>query len=311
MRLIADTRERKIHPFFKEADISFEITQIYIGDYAILDDNNQIVICFERKTWSDLASSICDGRMENIGKLKALREKTGCKLYIILEGGFPVDPKNKIFQKISFESAVKFLRRITYVNDIFIIQTKDPSDTVQTLNDFCEIAKKYNNDENKYNTPIPILCKESIINAQSDIESLTSPIIDKFTKNLSDARKKELIGKLWNSLPGFSKQTGENLGKHFSFADIFDDEISVKMITDRFYQNHLRRLSVKARTTLQELMNGRFDHLILCNLPGIGSITANKILEQNNNKLKDFLSAEQTSARENNIKDILFWRIPN
>ena len=72
MELIIDDRESKVVPYFnsselftKSDDITFKVDRCNIGDYCI-SFNKEIVIIIERKSWKDLASSIRDGRKENV-----------------------------------------------------------------------------------------------------------------------------------------------------------------------------------------------------------------------------------------------------
>lgn len=85
MLLVADTRERAViqHGFGDEYEVKVE--QMTVGDYAVVHENKVLAI-IERKTLSDFAASIKDGRMDNREKLKKLREETGCKVYFIIEG---------------------------------------------------------------------------------------------------------------------------------------------------------------------------------------------------------------------------------
>ena len=86
-KLIIDDRERSIYPYLETElyNIEYIIKRINIGDYSIIDDSNKIIVCFERKTLEDLASSIKDGRYGNKESMIELREKTNCKLFYIIE----------------------------------------------------------------------------------------------------------------------------------------------------------------------------------------------------------------------------------
>ena len=62
MKLIVDNRESKLIEELKKMDTKFEIKVLNIGDAHIYDKNDDLIVIFERKTISDLASSIVDGR---------------------------------------------------------------------------------------------------------------------------------------------------------------------------------------------------------------------------------------------------------
>lgn len=61
MKLIIDSREKKIIDSIK--GIAFEVQQLDLGDIIFENENNEIELIIERKTISDLYSSIIDGRL--------------------------------------------------------------------------------------------------------------------------------------------------------------------------------------------------------------------------------------------------------
>jgi ERCC4-type nuclease len=98
--LYIDTREQGVIPFLfqigeKFINIPYKITTLYAGDYAIFKGDSLLAV-FERKTFSDLQSSMNDGRKENVNNLLDAREKTGCKLYYIIEGS-PLSDCKKLY----------------------------------------------------------------------------------------------------------------------------------------------------------------------------------------------------------------------
>src|SRR5882762_5214242 len=89
-KLIIDTRESAVS-CHKDAFtmITTEIAQIAVGDYAILrqfGEQETIIAIFERKTYPDYGASLKDGRHQNKDKLLALRRKTNCRVFYIMEG---------------------------------------------------------------------------------------------------------------------------------------------------------------------------------------------------------------------------------
>ena len=61
MQIEIDVREHSLIEIFKQNSIEFIEKTLDLGD-IILKNNNDEIIIFERKTVSDLASSIIDGR---------------------------------------------------------------------------------------------------------------------------------------------------------------------------------------------------------------------------------------------------------
>lgn len=86
VELIVDCRERAITAYadYLTANIKWSEMQITTGDYAITV-NGSIVAIIERKTLRDYAASLKDGRISNTDKLVAMREKTNCRVFYIVE----------------------------------------------------------------------------------------------------------------------------------------------------------------------------------------------------------------------------------
>ena len=63
MKLVIDNREPKeLKTLIQDKIENVELKNLEIGDIIFLDENNNIVLIFERKSISDLISSIKDGR---------------------------------------------------------------------------------------------------------------------------------------------------------------------------------------------------------------------------------------------------------
>lgn len=133
-KLLIDTREKAVSQH-KDAfqTVHTEIAQITVGDYAILDHHDQVVAIFERKTYDDYGASLKDGRHENRAKLLSLRQKTGCRVFYIVEGkctpcgvygGIPID---------HIKSSIVHLQ---LRDGISMIYTADTYDTACTLRHF-------------------------------------------------------------------------------------------------------------------------------------------------------------------------------
>jgi ERCC4-type nuclease len=136
MELIIDTRESKIIPFFEESytDITIQVKQIQIGDYAIYQ-NGVLLFIIERKTWQDLAASIRDGRKENINKLLLARDKTGCKILYLMEGKARYAPNKKI-GRIPYKNLQSHLDHLIVRDGVYVIHSSSCEDTAVRLIEF-------------------------------------------------------------------------------------------------------------------------------------------------------------------------------
>jgi len=131
MQLLCDLRERYVLPLFPKLDHIIHKTLV-IGDYAICDGEIMYFV-FERKTWSDLAASIKDGRIE--AQLNKIKELT-CPKFVIIEGKMQYHPEH-VIGGIEFSKLDAYKRRMM-MEGIQIVQTKNEYHTVEFLVAFTE-----------------------------------------------------------------------------------------------------------------------------------------------------------------------------
>lgn len=95
-KIIIDSREGKLKEIINDDNISFE--QLNVGDAQIVNENNEVLCIIERKTWSDLSSSIKDNRYHE-QKSRLLASNCKCIVYLI-EGNISCQhrslPKNTL-----------------------------------------------------------------------------------------------------------------------------------------------------------------------------------------------------------------------
>lgn len=105
IKLLVDNRERAVIEHLDNID--FETCSLNIGDFQFWEDQ-QLLMVIERKTYSDLAASIKDGRYaEQKFRLEELRSDTGCSVVYFIEGKKP--RKNSVVSGIpmsTLESAL-------------------------------------------------------------------------------------------------------------------------------------------------------------------------------------------------------------
>ncbi len=125
---IIDTRERDICELFNKQSVHFEIKALDVGDMHIVDiESNEILFLFERKTLSDLSSSITDGRYKEQKQrlLHSLHSRTK-KIYII-EGDdmsdFHLD--KSVFEGVMINTVVR--------DGIMIYRTKNIEETIHMM----------------------------------------------------------------------------------------------------------------------------------------------------------------------------------
>lgn len=136
MELRVDDRERyviKNLEVFK--DINIKVERITVGDYAVIYKGLLLAI-IERKTLTDLAASIKDGRMDNNDKLLYARENTGCSVIYIIEGS-PFSSLQKKYGRIPFKALLGKIDSLRFRHNVKIIWTKDCASTADRLRGLC------------------------------------------------------------------------------------------------------------------------------------------------------------------------------
>ena len=165
----ADDREHKIIPLLQAHDnpkrFKIIVKRLTTSDYAIYY-KDKLLICIERKSWVDLASSITDGRISNVQKLKLAREETGCKLVYLIEGReFLICKKLLPKIRIPYKCLRSHLDHLAIRDNIIVIRSVNYQDTTDRLIDFvenyCSLHKKLDDmltpeELRKYNNDNPI-----------------------------------------------------------------------------------------------------------------------------------------------------------
>jgi crossover junction endonuclease MUS81 len=105
IKLLVDNRERAVIDHLDNID--FETCPLSVGDFQFWEDDVLLMV-IERKTYTDLAASIKDGRYaEQKFRLEELRSDTGCSIVYFIEGKKP--RKNSVVSGIpmsTLESAL-------------------------------------------------------------------------------------------------------------------------------------------------------------------------------------------------------------
>ena len=128
MEIILDHREtRLIEIFERDYPTVYQIASLSVGDIHIIDkETKQIILCIERKTVSDLYSSIRDGRHRE-QKKRALAHLSANQFLYCIEGsnGKIQDMRKKIVDGAILNTLFR--------DKLRIITTSSVMDTVQTI----------------------------------------------------------------------------------------------------------------------------------------------------------------------------------
>ena len=129
--LIIDNRENSLIQLFEENNITIKKQNLDIGD-IIIEYNDEPIIIIERKTLTDLNTSIIDGRYKE-QKVRFINTNQQCKkIYLLEKTGFI---KENIYDSVKINSIFR--------DDIYIYETKNVDDTFDFLNKCLKNFEKY------------------------------------------------------------------------------------------------------------------------------------------------------------------------
>lgn len=121
-KIIIDSREQKLISNFPENEIT--TATLFLGDVAITDDDDNVILIFERKTLSDLKASVFDGRYKE--QKKRLTDNFSNRQIMYLIEGF------QKFNKLE-EILISTLIHSIFRDNINVLFTKDPADTATAI----------------------------------------------------------------------------------------------------------------------------------------------------------------------------------
>ncbi len=139
LKIKLDNREHDLIPFFKNDNMIFEVSTLDIGDIHFYK-NNELLIIIERKSLSDLSSSITDGRYKEQKQrlLYAINHKIRKIYFIEGEDMNNFHLQQSVFDGIMLSNVIR--------DKIMIYRTKNLEDTYLTLKRIYEHLPKWLNE---------------------------------------------------------------------------------------------------------------------------------------------------------------------
>lgn len=214
MKLVIDNREKSIIEIL--SDYNFEVKCLDLGDAVIYDDNDNELILFERKTISDLASSIKDGRYEEQSLRLNGIDLHNHNIFYIIEGD--IEKFNTKYSNITHSTLYSCLCSLSFYKGFSVIKTKNAEETCKIITKFLEKITRENKKKSKirkpyYNTNIINDISNNIIKP----EKKYSEVIKRVKKNNIT---KENIGEIiLSQIPGISNQSAISIMNHYKKLD--------------------------------------------------------------------------------------------
>jgi len=231
--LIADSRERNVHSFLDAEfqEYAYLIKQVTTADYLICRapprgsaGEPAVLAAIERKTLTDFAASFTDGRHENVKKLRALREQTGCQLYYFVEGPAFPSPSRR-FARIPYANIQAAITKLMMRDGVFVVQTENESHTAKRLADFVRAFDA----ERPYAAPRPVAAEGGPPPAEGGDaalgcddgrgEPLELVVPDVLTARIEQTDDDAAVA-MWARLRGISVVLGKILTREFSVAEL-------------------------------------------------------------------------------------------
>ncbi len=276
MELIIDDREKAVveHIGGLESKYDILVDRIEVGDYCVVRDG-EIILCIERKTWADLGASIKDGRTKNMGKMLALREKTGCHLFYLIEGS-PFHAPTRKFAGIEFRSLLAHLDHCQLRDQISVIYSKN----------IVEVVPRIIMLMNNYGTFLP--SKVSIFRNGGEKSQVG------LLKERRVSTEKESLIDLWTCLSGVSFKTAEVLVEAgVTVGAVYLRRVSIDAVAELRYANGSALGMVRAKKLFSDVNNR--ETTILSRVRGVSKATAALILKSVS--FADIVSGAATAAQ--------------
>jgi len=144
MKIIIDKRETKlIDELSKTSSDKFECKVLDVGDIHICDNNDNILMIFERKTIADLLSSIKDGRYSEQSLRLTSHELHNHYVYYLIEG--PITKFQD--EKLVYSS----LCSLSYFKGFSLLRSNSVKETGDIIIAFCnKLEKEISKSKNGY-----------------------------------------------------------------------------------------------------------------------------------------------------------------
>ena len=213
MKIKVDIREKKLIPLLKALnkdygyDLEIIVEKLDLGDIIICDNENKELLIIERKTLTDLASSIRDGRyMEQSYRLNSEQLHNHNIIYLIEGDMYTYRDK---YTKIKKQTLFVTMGCIQYYKGFSVMRTKDILETAEYIIRFSEKMGREK--------------KKGFYNGGSNNNN---EVYSKFVKRVKkDNITPENIGEIiLNQIPGISQATSLSVMKHFgSLYNLLDN----------------------------------------------------------------------------------------
>jgi len=280
VHLIVDTRERAVIalieaafglPQVKAYGFTYGCAQIQIGDYFIVgnkpgETTTTPMCCIERKTLSDFAASLHDGRfVNNTQKMIDYRKSNpGCRLLYIVENtsAFHADTSTFGRYHVPYKQIKNAIDTLICRDDIHVVLTKNQEGTVEKIIDYMCIYDRLIRFVD-IPDPRPVENAEDLLEIMHEqIEPITGAEYKGLVKELTTPIPKtmsNILVSFWSKLPGITIITAESIIFQCSILEYIRNP-TIYHIT----QKDGKAISPTGKASLAKLVGGDREIQIRC-----------------------------------------------
>lgn len=170
--------------------IDFEVKDLQIGDVEIRDSSNGLLCLIERKSLSDLASSITDGRYreQSLRMKEAMREISDHDKYYLIEGDFSqFSRKARYHSRIKPSTLLGVMASLSYGKRFSVVRTMNLQETAEWIVYFTKKVSQIHSERNERNER-----NEPTLNAGNAV-NYSSVIVKQKCKNITPENIDEIF----------------------------------------------------------------------------------------------------------------------
>ena len=235
MQIISDYREHHINDLFKSLNIEFKTENMPIGDFKIMNGDS-VKTLIERKTISDLVSSIIDGRYkEQSFRLSHLDNLHPHNIFYIIEGDLNTYKPNT---RIKTESIRSAMFTLSYYKGFNVINTKTKLETANYIKFIYDKIGKQPNIEPYTQIGGGSVEKEEYVN------------VVKKTKR-DNINKDNITILMLSQIPGISTKIAKAILNKYTFEELVIGKFDTCDIT---YNDTNRKIPKKSLITIKDYL---------------------------------------------------------
>lgn len=217
MLIQIDNREpNNLKEYFSKNYINTSLSNLQLGDIVLAHDDTEVII--ERKTITDLASSIRDGRLRE-QKIRLIHNYPKKNIIYIIEGDITKNNNSMHFNKINKYTIYSSIINILVRDNINLFMSKDLDSTIEFIEMLMKKITKKTLKIIKYNETT----KELFYNKEISTRNISSIKINKQANLSSEMIYKSQLA----CIPGISTHTADTIFSNYpTMKQLFEELIS-------------------------------------------------------------------------------------